>query len=133
MCPKIILDNHRKIYLDDCHNKYCNNYYVSNCCEKKVIEIKDDCCSRDVIRIHDDCHDRDIIKIYDDCCRPKVIEIEKPSHHHHHHIHYHPHHNHYYDCEKRLYYCKCCDKYKIKKVCKPKLCKPRRTCKCKCC
>ncbi len=120
MCPKIIIDNHRKVYLDDCHYKHCNNYYANNyyannCCEKKVIKIKDDCCTRDIIKIKNDCY------------RPTVIEIEKPVHHHNRY-----HHCHEKCCEKRIYYCKCCDKYKIKKVCRQRRCKPKYSCSCKC-
>jgi len=90
MCPRIIIDNHKKIYLDNCHSP-CT-YYVSNrCCPKKYIEV-DNCCSKKYIEV-------------DNCCS-NVIKVHK----------------HEYD--KKIYYCRCCDKYKIKKV---------KKCKCCCC
>ena len=104
MCQKIIIDNHKKIYLDNCHRP-CT-YYVSNsCCSKKYIEV-DNCCSKKYIEV-DNCCSKKYIEV-DDCCSKKYIKVNnccsdvvKV-------------HTHQYD--KKIYYCKCCDKYKIKKV-----------------
>ena len=76
MCSKIIIDNNKKIYLDNCC-RYKSSYVPYKCC-KKYVKV-DDCCKK-------------YVKV-DDCC---AYEVHK--------------------YEKRIYYCKCCNKYKIKKV-----------------
>ena len=116
MCSKIIIDNNKKIYLDNCCRykssyvpyKCCKKYVkVDDCCEKYV--KVDDCCKK-YVKV-DDCYPKyvkvdDCCKKYvklDDCCE-KYVKLD--------------------DCcayevhkyEKRIYYCKCCNKYKIKKV-----------------
>ena len=110
MCPKIIIDNNRKIYLDNCHRS-CNYYVSNNCCSKKYIEV-DNCCSKKYIEV-DDCCSKKYIEV-DDCCPKEIVKVKsccsnKVKVH-----------CHQYD--KKIYYCKCCDKYKIKKVCRSGCC-----------
>ena len=117
MCPKIIVDNHKKIYLDNCHKP--STYYVANdCCSKRYIKIKDDCCSSEYIKVKDDCCSTKYVKVKD-CCSKQYIEINdscckkyvKVDNCCSNIIKVHKH-----EYEKKIYYCKCCDKYKIKKV-----------------
>ena len=115
MCPKIIIDNHKKIYLDNCY-KPCT-YYVSNGCSKKYIEV-DNCCSKKYIKVDnccskkfievDDCCSKKYIEV-DDCCSKKYIEVDNCCSKKYIKVHKH-------EYDKKIYYCKCCDKYKIKKV-----------------
>ena len=99
MCPKIIIDNHKKIYLDNCH-KPCTYYLSNDCCSKKYIKVND-CCSSQYIEINDCCCKK-YVKV-DNCCS-HTVKVHK------------------HEYEKKIYYCKCCDKYKIKKVKKCNCC-----------
>ncbi len=88
MCSKIIVDNNKKIYLDNCcRYKSC---YVPYKCYPKYIVVND--CYPKYVKV-DNCFKK-YVEV-DDCCK-KYVEVHK--------------------YEKRIYYCKCCDKYKIKKV-----------------
>ena len=96
MCSKIVIDNNRKIYLGNCCSY--KSYYTSyNCC-KKYVEV-DDCCPK-YVDVKCCCPKYVDVK----CCCKKYVKVD--------------------DCysynvhkyEKRIYYCKCCDKYKIKKI-----------------